>query len=175
MRSILFSTFLLVFLIVSCKQENSSNSVTTEESADTTETQIVKPERVIPSEPDHETYKSGGHDFTYLTDKLWHYDGGVGPKEMGDKPFEGEWIDFNSDGTFKAGKWADETHHGTWLYNETKKLLYIHPKETENHKITEWSIMFNDKMMVWQGTSTYGNNMIQVRLRRHETLPAVSK
>lgn len=174
MRSSVFIFLVALVGMFSCKPE-SGKSVEEQQEMTVVEPPKSSGQDGTMQKGDPNVYTTTGHDFTYLTDKLWHYDGAVGPKELGDNLYEGEWIDFSSDGTFKAGKWGSETHNGTWLYNEDKKLLYIHPKGTSEYKITEWSIMFNDKMMVWQGTSTYGNNSIQARLRRYESLPVQTK
>ncbi len=111
-----------------------------------------------------------GHDFTFLTHQLWHYNGVVGPEELGPEPFKNEWIDFDPNGTFVAGKGKDETHHGTWAYNEEEKLLGIRPLDAA-FKSSEWKVMFNNQTMVWVGTKAFGNQSTQIRLVRHENRP----
>lgn len=119
-------------------------------------------------EPDT-TSGSDGHDFTYLTHQLWHYSGSAGA-DLSPDAFSGEWIDFDPKGSFTAGKGKAETYGGTWRYNEELKLLGIRPS-TPDVKPSEWTIMYNDQMMVWVGTKAFGNQSTQVRLVRHAERP----
>lgn len=149
--------------LVSCKPEAAQ--------ADMTDTPAESSTAVTPApSPDPSPATGEGHDFTFLTHQLWHYNGAVGPKELGPEPFKGEWIDFDPNGTFVAGKGKDETHHGTWAYNEEEKLLGIRPLDAA-FKSSEWKVMFNNQTMVWVGTKAFGNQSTQIRLTRHENRP----
>ena len=74
------------------------------------------------------------------------------------------------DGTFKAGKLKEQTHTGKWAYNDKVKVLLIKP-DVRTYNITEWKVMYNEQMMVWVGTQTYGNHSTQVQLVRSDILP----
>lgn len=146
-----------LYLTPGCK-ENSSN-VEQEAKTDTRSNS----QQVHPGAP------AGGHDQTFLTDKLFHYTAAhvVGKKE---NPYENQWIDLDPDGTFKAGKLKEQTHTGRWDYNVDQKILLLRPDE-KSLKMSEWKVMHNNDMVVWVGTQTYGNNSTQIQLTRAEELP----
>lgn len=114
---------------------------------------------------------SAGHDFAFLTDKLFHYKASstVGQPST-EQPYAGQWIDLDPDGTFKAGKLQEQTYTGRWGYNHEKKILELRPDGTDRPR-SEWSVMHNEDMMVWVGTQTYNNNATQIQLVRSETMP----
>lgn len=118
--------------------------------------------------PPSDAALANGHDYTFLTDKVLIYQAAFGGEKGGAQPYKDEWIDFDKDGTFKAGKLDKQTHTGKWGYNHDTKTLVIKPDDTAAHKISEWKVMFNDQMLVWVGTTTYGDNPIQIKLvRKH--------
>jgi hypothetical protein len=114
---------------------------------------------------------SEGHDYTFLTDKLFHYQAVVGGTAEGQEPlFKDEWIDLIPDGTFKAGKLKAQTHTGKWGYNHDKKILFLSPNDNK-FKRSEWKVMHNNDMVIWIGTNTYGDNAIQIKLVKKDELP----
>ena len=114
---------------------------------------------------------SGGHDNTFLTDQLFHYDAAFSiGKESTENPYAGHWIDLEPDGTYKSGIKKDQTHTGKWDYNEEMKVLLLRPDDNK-FKISEWKVMHNNDMVVWVGTQTYGNNGTQIKLVRRTDLP----
>jgi hypothetical protein len=160
---ILVVLFLGLALVASaCKPE----SAPADEAAEASSTTVPAPDSLprLPMAGDD------GHDFTFLTHQLWHYSGAVGPQELGPEPYKNEWIDFDPNGTFVAGKGKDETHRGTWAYNEEEHLLGIRPLDAA-FKASEWKVMLNNQMMVWIGTRAFGNQSTQIRLVRHENRP----
>ena len=114
---------------------------------------------------------SGGHDYTFLTDQLFHYDAvNIIGKEAGENPYKDQWIDLMPDGTYKAGTLKEQTHTGKWDYNHEQKVLQLRP-EGSGLKMSEWKVMHNNDMMVWVGTQTFGNNATQIKLIRSAELP----
>lgn len=113
---------------------------------------------------------SAGHDYTFLTNKILVFKNSVGSEKGEANPYKDQWIDLMPDGTFKAGKLKDQTHTGAWTYNHEKKILFIKP-HSPDHKMSEWSVMHNEKMMVWVGTQTYGNNAYQIQMIWSDQLP----
>jgi hypothetical protein len=112
---------------------------------------------------------SQGHDYTYLTDQLFIYKAAFGGQKD-QSLYKDNWIDLESDGTFKAGKLKQQTHTGKWGYNHDVKVLQLIPDDT-NFPRSEWKVMHNEQMMVWVGTQTYGNNNTQIQLVKSKTLP----
>jgi len=112
-----------------------------------------------------------GHDYTFLTHKMLIYRAsstmGKDPK---DQPYAGQWIDFDSDGTFKAGKLSQQTHTGTWAYNHEAGVLLIQPDD-KNFKTSEWKVQYNDDMVIFVGTSSFGDNATQIQLYRSDKFP----
>ncbi len=114
---------------------------------------------------------TGGHDYTFLTEKILIYKAAFGgDKNAKDQPYKDEWIDLQSDGTFKAGKLKNQTHTGQWSYNHDTQTLFLRP-DTKEFKMSEWKVMHNDQMLVWVGTKTYGDNNVQIKLAKSDTLP----
>lgn len=111
-----------------------------------------------------------GHDYTFLTHKLFHYKDSYSGVKGGEQPYKDQWVDFDPNGTFKAGKLKQETHTGKWTYSHDTKILLLKP-DNSNFPNSEWKVMFNDQMMVWVGTQTYGNNPTQIKLIRSDILP----
>ena len=162
MRSLVVLFLLQVLLVVACKPDTPQAHAP-----------VQAPQAVAPAanSPDAEPAASAnGHDVTFLTHQLWHYTGAIGPKELGPEPFKGEWIDLDPNGTFVAGKGKDETHRGTWAYNEEEHLLGLRPSDGA-FKPSEWKVMLNNQYMVWVGTQAFGNQSTQIRLVRHENRP----
>lgn len=162
----ILSCILFIFLVTSCKQE--AGEVQQENAPQTPEattTQAPEAQNNTPSPAMDE-----GHDYTFLTDKLFHFKASFGGTTGGEPPYKNEWIDLESDGTYKHGKLKEQTHTGKWSYNNDKKILLLRP-DSNTFKITEWKVMYNEKMMVWVGTQTYGNNATQVQLERSAELP----
>lgn len=114
---------------------------------------------------------TGGHDYTFLTDKLFHYKAAFGgANKGGEQPYKDEWIDLDANGTYKAGKLKQETHTGKWTYSHETKLLFLKP-DVNTFPMSEWKVMYNNQMMVWVGTQTYGNNATQIQLARSDVMP----
>jgi len=161
---------------IACKQDTASQqeAATTQPVAvDTPKTAVQSPSDVINPAPNPTTNPAatGGHDYTFLTDKLLLYKGSFGgDKDSKEQLYKDEWIDFDPNGTFKAGKLQKQTHTGQWSYNHDTKTLFIRP-DTKEYKMSEWKVQFNDQMLVWVGTETYKDNAVQLRLVRSATLP----
>jgi len=145
--------------MISCKQNT------------TTQQDEVKVETSTPAGETQTNTTTGGHDYAFLTDKLFHYKAanivGKDPKE---NPYAGQWIDLESDGTYKAGTLKEQTHTGRWVYNHEAKVLQLRPDD-QKFKISEWNVMHNEDMVVFVGTQTYGNHATQIQLVRSAELP----
>lgn len=155
----IFCLLLCLLIGQSCKQ----NTTTQQE-----ETTVVKKDTIA---SEGTATFSGGHDNNFLTDNLLHYKAAnIIGKDPKDNPYVGQWIDMESDGSFKAGTLKNQTHTGRWDYNEKTKVLMLRPDDT-NFKTSEWKVMASNDMIVWVGTQTYGNNATQIQLIRSTELP----
>ena len=167
----ILSLVFFVWVLAGCKQE--AGNVSQEMNQDTTKIAATQqPETQQPAaQANGESASSElGHDFTFLTDKLFLYKAAFGNSNKDNPLYKDEWIDFAPDGTFKAGKLKEQTHTGKWAYNDKVKVLLIKP-DVRTYNITEWKVMYNEQMMVWVGTQTYGNHSTQVQLVRSDILP----
>ncbi len=168
------SIYLLCFLVIALGMAACKNDSTTQtEETTSTPAQSESGNQAVKANPSQASSQATGqgHDYTFLTDKLFHYKAAFGGKTAKNQtPFKDEWIDLLSDGTFKAGKLKEQTHTGQWSYNHDTKILFLRP-DTDKFKMSEWKVMYNEHMMVWVGTQTYGDNSIQVQLAKSDVLP----
>lgn len=162
--------FSIVFLLgtIACKQEATTVQEGTTQSVPGQNTADAAPEASKLS--DGSAAATDGHDYTFLTHKLFHYKDSYSGVKGGEQPYKDQWVDFDPNGTFKAGKLKQETHTGKWTYSHDTKILLLKP-DNNNFPNSEWKVMFNDQMMVWVGTLTYGNNPTQIKLVRSDLLP----
>lgn len=163
MRAYSFVILLGILVLAACKPETAS---TTEEVVNNETTPPTEAPAVAPSS---EAIPGLGHDATFITHQLWHYRGIMSP-DVSPDAMDGEWIDFDPSGTFKAGKGQAETYGGTWFYNEDARLLGILPADPA-HKRSEWQVKYNGEVMVLVGTAALGNQSTQMRLVRHAERP----
>ena len=162
--------FSIVFLLVTmaCKQESTTVQEGASQNVQGQGAEAAAPESSKLS--DGTAAATGGHDYTFLTDKLFHYKAAFGGAKGGQQLYKDEWIDLDANGTYKAGKLKEQTHTGKWTYNHESKLLFLKP-DVSNFPMSEWKVMYNNQMMVWVGTQTYGNNATQVQLARSDVMP----
>jgi len=136
--------------------------------------QKAEPTPAVEQKTDAETNSvksEGGHDYTFLTHHMLHYKASsTTGKDSKEQPYAGQWIDLDSDGTFKAGKLKNQTHTGKWTYNHDAGILLLQP-DAKNFKTTQWKVLANDDMIVLVGTKSYGDNATQIQLIRSDKFP----
>lgn len=182
MRAFYILSFLICMVWVSCKndgtkQNDASTSETPNYSKDTINPPKMETSSQAPTSQAGEK-KSGvpqadtkqGHDYTFLTFKLFKINGafvpGIDPK---DQPYKDQWLDLTPDGKFKWFQGKELLTSGDWGYNHDLGIIDILPSD-KNHKPTEWKVIFNDDMVVFQGTSTFENNGHQLQLIRKDQI-----
>ena len=107
-----------------------------------------------------------GHDYTFLTFKMFKINGAFIPgKDIKEQPYKDQWVDLEPNGTFKWGTGNKLSYTGIWGYNHDLSILVLKPND-KDQKQTEWSVMYNDDMVVWTGTKTFENRGIQMQLIR---------
>lgn len=87
------------------------------------------------------------------------YDGEMSAPDV----FAGVWVDFKPDHTYTYGKLSQI--HGTGKYNyhvDREELLMI--DDNSKKKPEEWKVLSAGETMVLQGTATYRDNYIQMKL-----------
>lgn len=163
MRVFSFAILTGILILSACKPESATNP---EPSAVATPPAVEAP---VEAPSASGVQPSLGHDATFITHQLWHYRGIMSP-DVSPDALNGEWIDFDPSGTFKAGKGPSETYGGTWFYNEDAKLLGIVPADPD-HKRSEWLVKYNGDILVLVGTAALGNQSTQMRLVRKAERP----
>lgn len=161
-------SIVLLFGTMACKQESTTVQEGATQSVTSQNTEGVAQESSKLS--DGSAAATGGHDYTFLTDKLFHYKAAFGGAKGGEQPYKDEWIDLDANGTYKAGKLKQQTHTGKWTYSHETKILFLKP-DVNAFPMSEWKVMYNNQMMVWVGTQTYGNNATQIQLARSDVMP----
>ena len=162
MKPIYLLYIAFILFAASCKE---GTSVEKEETVGETTANPPAGQTVQPNAP------SGGHDQTFLTDKLFHYKtAAIVGKDNKQNPYENQWIDFDPNGTYKSGTLKEQTHTGKWDFNVDQKILLLRP-DVNTFKITEWKVMHNNDIVILVGTQTYGNNATQIQLVRNAELP----
>lgn len=161
MRSIqLFCFLILALAFAGCNQKPASQNAAT-----TPATEQPKKSESTPASSE------GGHDYTFLTYKMLLYRAALVPgKDPKEQPFTGHWIKLDPDGTFKSGIYDKQTHTGKWTYNHDATTLLLQP-DTKDYKTTEWKVIFNDDMIVFIGTPSYGDSGTQIQLVRIDKYP----
>ena len=165
MREITISTlfFIAFLMIASCKQDAKPAENPTEETPVANEQVTGKD---MPS-------GSKNWDWAFLTNKIFEYRNGIiaGTDPTGStKPFQGQWIDFEPDGTFEHGKYDKTDYTGVWEYEHDAQILTLFPDEKEQ-KNSQWRIKFADDVLIMIGTAKYGDNAIQAQLVRRDDKP----
>ena len=158
-----FCSIVLFFGVISCKQDSAVN--------ETPEVESTSLESGQPAENQRNSRPvTAGHDYNFLTDKILIFNTVMGSENVDKGPLKGDWINLMNDGTYESGRLANKTHTGKWAYEHDKQLLFLRP-DTQNYKMSEWKVMATDQVIVWVGTSTYGDNSIQIQLLKTDVLP----
>lgn len=178
--------FCAILTLFACKEDNKQNSkqVTTENNVAADQLNPVKKERMEELRKRKEAapeqlaaqrqqalsilnfrLKGGAKSYAIVEADVWeyqfYYDG-----EMS-KPgeYEGVWIDFKPDHTYEYGKLQTVQGSGRYNYHfERGELLMVDNQQAEKPK--EYTVKGGDAVMVLVGTSTYGDNSIQMKLER---------
>jgi len=109
--------------------------------------------------------------WTFLTAGIYHNNATVIiGQDPGDNPNKGQWLNFDDNGTYEFGLYANKEGQGTWFYSNDNSLLELTPGGDRSP--TEWRVMSRDDNLILVGTSKYGNNAQQLRYNRREGLPS---
>ncbi len=153
----------LMFVYAGCKQDHAETTPATDSPAPAETVQTAEKQQDSRSVAE-------GHDYNFLTDKILIFNAVVGASEDEKAPRKNDWIHLMKDGTYMAGRAKDQTHTGQWSYEHNTQTLFLRP-DTQNYKMSEWKVMATDKVIVWVGTATYGDNAIQIQLLKSESIP----
>ena len=155
------SLFVILFSIASCKQEAKQNE------AVVTETNQPDSTRINPTAASDSIAKmNAGHDYTFLTHQVFKINGAYVPgKKPEEQPYKDQWVDLKEDGTFSWGKGKDVLYSGNWGYNHDQMILQLNPDNSSEQQ-SQWSVKYNDQMMIWVGTNNSANHGVQMQLFR---------
>jgi hypothetical protein len=157
-----FCSIVMFVVVFACKQDNAANISSEAESA---------PAEIQPSDAQQDNQSvTGGHDYTFLTEKILIFNTVFGAGEGDKDPRKGDWIHLLKSGAYLAGRAKDQTHTGKWSYEPNGQTLFLRP-DIQDYKMSEWKVMATDNVVVLVGTSTYGNNATQIQLLKSDVLP----
>lgn len=109
--------------------------------------------------------------WSILTVDLWHYNFALSVNETPDRNiYEGYWIDFEDDFSYRKGYYDQVVATGYYDYNNDTKILEIIPEEGDDEP-SQWKIKTNGEVIIMIGTSKFGNNATQIKLVRERELP----
>lgn len=95
---------------------------------------------------------------------------------MGEKPMDvtenGIWYYFNENFTYEQGDIEGNFSKGRYAYKEHKNTILLFPDDYHTFP-EEWKILHSDDMLVFAGTSKFGNNNVQKRMIRVKKRPGL--
>ena len=113
----------------------------------------------------------GNYNWTFLTKNMLHYKNVIGSGgNNNDDSYKNKWVDLKDDGTYATGVNDKTSYEGIWMYDHPSTMLTLIPNP-DDQKNSQWKVMFNEKVLVWVGTSRYGDNALQIRFIRSEGYP----
>ncbi|MEM1319855.1 MAG: hypothetical protein AAGG75_06330 [Bacteroidota bacterium] len=101
---------------------------------------------------------------------LWSYSMPVSNDVARTKDYEGRWIEFSGDQTFKSGKWQEQTNTGTFEYDENTNILLIRYKNQKDATM-DWKIKLGIDVMIWLGNANINTSGDQIRMQKIPELP----
>ena len=166
MKKISFVVFCVLFTMLSCQSDKSSDSAEKPEvKRSNTPVELATPPP--PTNPDGTKRKA----WAILTVDMWHYNFAL---KVSDTPkeniYEGYWIDFEDDFTYTKGHYGDLVASGIYDFNFDTKILEILPTSGEDEP-SQWEVMTNGEVIILIGTAKYGNNATQIKLVREREKP----
>lgn len=79
--------------------------------------------------------------------------------------YDGQWIQFMDDFTYKKGKYDKQTSTGRYhLTLETMKLIMV--DSDEGKMPDEFKVLTKDDVVIFQGSDYFGNNPFQMKLEK---------
>lgn len=172
MKSFNFSIVFLIILTWACQSDPKVNDTATN-SSEPTET----PERPrirkasTNAKPIDRPNPEEKRAWSILTVDLWHYNFALSVNETpNENIYEGYWIDFEDDFSYKKGYYDEVVANGYYYYDNDTKILEIIPEEGDDEP-SQWSVKTNGEVIILIGTSKFGNNATQIKLVRERNPP----
>lgn len=109
-----------------------------------------------------------------LTTNYWVNTAYFKQSEKGaNKANQGNWYQFNQDGTFTFGHFDKELAKGNWSYKDAGKVGQVHLQAEDTKYSGLWSIKIgkDEDLMIWVGTEQYRTNGVQQRLENLLFIP----
>ncbi len=101
---------------------------------------------------------------------LWSYSMPMSSDVQRTKDYEGRWIQFAADQTFKNGKWKNQTNTGTFEYDEKTNILLLRFKNQKDATM-DWRIKLGVDVMIWLGNADINQTGDQIRMQKIQELP----
>lgn len=87
---------------------------------------------------------------------------------------QGNWYQFNPDGTFTFGHFEEELAKGKWSFDyKDEKVGQVHLQADNTDYSGMWSVKIgsDEDLMIWVGTEQYNTNGVQQRLENLMFIP----
>jgi hypothetical protein len=106
----------------------------------------------------------------FMTGSYYHIDHIIEGEKPMDIIDEGRWYLFNENFTYQKGNIDDAFLKGRYAYKPTENKILLFPDDY-NAFPEEWKILYADEIIVFVGTSKFGNNNVQKRMVRVKKRP----
>lgn len=175
MQKSIFFILLMALTLTACQNEiNSTNGQTAEATPNnaansnlksaaeiTGETNINKSPFATPDTPQMDRVKR------VLATNFWVNTAYFKPGDaQANRDNQGNWYQFNPDGTFTFGHFEKELAKGKWSFEYVENVGQVHLQAEDTDYSGKWNVKIgkDEDMMIWVGTEVYKTNNIQQRL-----------
>lgn len=180
--------FVLLLFFVSCKQVNRDDN--DNESYDIFSDHEIAPERNMQEIVEIEMSRDIAEDRSRARDELleiiaadpklpyflvgsyYHVDHIIEGEKPMDVLEEGIWYHFSENFTFDHGNIEGNYSKGRYAYKEHTNMILLFPDDYNSFP-EEWKILHSDDMVIFAGTSKFGNNNVQKRMIRVKKRPGL--
>ena len=169
MNKITFILLTVSLILVSCQSDPKSDQGVTSETGSEIQksTPVKRPMANAIPRPNPEETRA----WSILTVDMWHYKFAMSVTETPDENiYEGYWIDFEDDFSYKKGYYDKVVAEGYYAYDNDTKILEIIPEQGDDEP-SQWTVKTNGEVIILIGTSKFGNNATQIKLERDREYP----
>ncbi|MEL6865547.1 MAG: hypothetical protein AAFP19_14060 [Bacteroidota bacterium] len=102
---------------------------------------------------------------------LWSYSKAFSNNSTRVKDYEGRWVEFTSDGTFKSGRWGDENNQGSFSFDADANVLTLDYKNDQQDADMDWEVKLGGDVIIWLGNAGRNRSGDQIRMQKVQERP----